>query len=122
VASSYVTVGGPKATNHRARLIRFRLIARQITRDPSLIAKLRAALDEIRPSDIWWVVEWRALLSLPPEQIRREITRRTDKAYELRMSSPLWLVEGIGIDFADIPTRRRIWRKAKLGVQSSSRS
>jgi hypothetical protein len=58
--------------------------------------------------------EWAQLLRLPLPTLRREITRRTERADRLRISSPFALVHGLQIE--DETVRRRLWRIAKRGM------
>jgi hypothetical protein len=96
--------------NDTAKLMIHRLIARTIGRDPSLVEKAKASLD--RSSQGYsFVREWSELLDLPPSDIRRLLTSRSERMTRLRLSSPFILADGI--DFSNTALRRRIWRAAK---------
>lgn len=53
--------------------------------------------------------EWRSLLALPVDGLRRRIAERSEEMTRLRLSSPLPIV----FDFTDEALRRRMWRLAK---------
>jgi hypothetical protein len=95
--------------NDTAKLIMHRLIARDIARDPSLVEKARAALPRGRGT-YSFVDDWKAILALPPIEIRRLLTRRDEKMTRLRLSSPFAFV---GTDFTQPNLRYRIFRTAR---------
>ena len=105
--------------NDTAKLMIHRLIARAISRDPSLVEKAKVSLD--RSSQHFegysFVREWSELLDLPPSEIRRLLASRSERMTRLRLSSPFILAEGI--DFGNTALRRRIWRAAKRVAQAS---
>jgi hypothetical protein len=105
--------------NDTAKLIMHRLIARAISRDPSLVEKAKVSLE--RRSQHFegyaFVREWSELLDQPPSEIRRLLASRSEKMTRLRLSSPFILAEGI--DFGNTALRRRIWRAAKRIAQAS---
>jgi hypothetical protein len=105
--------------NDTAKLMIHRLIARAISRDPSLVKKAKVSLD--RSSQHFegyaFVREWSELLDHPPSEVRRLLASRSEKMTRLRLSSPFILAEGI--DFSNTALRRRIWRAAKRVVQAS---
>jgi hypothetical protein len=105
--------------NDTAKLMIHRLIARAISRDPSLIEKAKVSLD--RSSQHFegysFVREWSELLDLPPSEVRRLLASRSERMTRLRLSSPFILAEGI--DFGNTALRRRIWRAAKRVAQAS---
>jgi hypothetical protein len=106
--------------NHRVRLLHHRLVARRLAADPGLIDDARRILQEwqrTRPQALW-MEEWGALLSLPIPSLRRELTRRTERADRLRISSPFAVTPGVGIAAEDL--RRRLWRMAKRGTPGHS--
>ena len=106
--------------NDTAKLMIHRLIARAISRDPSLVEKAKVSLD--RSSQHFegysFVREWSELLDLPPSAVRRLLASRSETMTRLRLSSPFILAEGI--DFGNTALRRRIWRAAKRVAQASS--
>jgi hypothetical protein len=106
--------------NDTAKLMMHRLIARAISRDPSLVEKAKVSLE--RSSQHFegyaFVREWSELLDRPSSEIRRLLASRSERMTRLRLSSPFILAEGI--DFGNTALRRRIWRAAKRVVQASS--
>jgi hypothetical protein len=108
--------------NDTAKLMIHRLIARAINRDPSLVEKAKVSLD--RSSQHFegysFVREWSELLNLPPSEVRRLLTSRSERMTRLRLSSPFILAEGI--DFGNTALRRRIWRAAKRVARTSPAS
>jgi hypothetical protein len=105
--------------NDTAKLMIHRLIARAISRDPSLVQKAKVSLD--RSSQHFegysFLREWSELLDLPPSEVRRLLASRSERMMRLRLSSPFILAEGI--DFGNTALRRRIWRAAKRVAQAS---
>ena len=99
--------------NDTAKLIMHRLIARRLSRDPSLVEKAKHSLS--RSSDRFgnhtFIRDWSELLSLPISEIRDRLTRRDEQMTRLRPSSPFMLAEGV--DFEDEALRPCIWRAAK---------
>jgi hypothetical protein len=96
-----------------------RLIARAVSRDPSLVEKAKVSLERRSQhfEDCSFVREWSELLNLPLSEIRRLLASRSERMTRLRLSSPFMLAEGI--DFGDTALRRRIWRAAKRVAQAS---
>src|SRR5580704_19067768 len=82
--------------NATAKLMIHRLIARAISRDPSLVEKAKISLD--RSSQHFegnsFVREWSELLDLPPSEIRHLLASRSERMTRLRLSSPFILAEG----------------------------
>jgi hypothetical protein len=105
--------------NDTAKLIMHRLIARAISRDPSLVEKAKVSLERRSQhfEDYSFVREWSELLDRPLSEIRRLLVSRSERMTRLRLSSPFILAEGI--DFGDTALRRRIWRAAKRVAQAS---
>jgi hypothetical protein len=105
--------------NDTAKLMMHRLIARAISRDPSLVEKAKVLLEQSSQhfEDYWCVREWLELLGHPLSEIRRLLASRSETMTRLRLSSPFILAEGI--DFGDTALRRRIWRAAKRVAQAS---
>jgi hypothetical protein len=105
--------------NDTAKLIMHRLVARAISRDPSLVEKAKVSLE--RSSQHFegysFVREWSELLGHPLSEIRRLLVSRSERMTRLRLSSPFILAEGI--DFGDTALRRRIWRAAKRVAPAS---
>jgi hypothetical protein len=105
--------------NDTAKLMMHRLIARAISRDPSLIERAKVSLERSSQhfEDYSFVREWSELLEQPPSEIRRLLASRSESMTRLRLSSPFMLAEGI--DFGNTALRRRIWRAAKRVAQAS---
>lgn len=93
-------------TDDRFKLMMHRMIARRL--DASAIAAARARVDEIDDGRECRQ-EWRSLLGLPVDGLRRRITERLEEMTRLRLSSPL----PIAFDFTDEALRQRMWRRAK---------
>jgi hypothetical protein len=106
--------------NDTAKLMIHRLIARAISRDPSLVEKAKVSLDQSsrRFEGYSFVREWSELLDHPPSEVRRLLASRSERMTRLRLSSPFVLAEGI--DFGNTALRRRIWRAAKRVAQAST--
>jgi hypothetical protein len=102
-----------ETVNDTAKLIMHRLIARTLARDPSLVGRARAALDQMadRFPDRTFVAEWDAILRRPVDEIVAVLIGRGEEARRLRLSSPFVLAEGI--DFTQEALRRRIGQAAK---------
>jgi hypothetical protein len=105
--------------NDTAKLIMHRLIARAISRDPSLVEKAKVSLERSSQhfEDYSFVREWSELLDYPLSEIRGLLASRSERMTRLRLSSPFILAEGI--DFGNAALRRRIWRAAKRVAQAS---
>jgi hypothetical protein len=108
--------------NDTAKLIIHRLIARQMSRDPSLVERVRHSLT--RSADRFhgytFIEDWDRLLNLPQMDLRRRLTKRDDEMTRLRLSSPFVTTDGI--NFEDVHLRRRIWRSAeKVAARSMDR-
>ena len=86
-----------------------RLVARAIRRDPTLVEQARTVVRQ-RPDEPRWVRDWREVLSLPIEEIHREITRPTERMRWLRIDSPFALLPGT---ILPDPVRRRLWAKIR---------
>lgn len=96
----------PMQVDHRAKLIMHRMIARRLDADAVAAARTwNAHVDDGR----YCRQEWRDLLALPLDQLRRKLTERTEEMTRLRLSSPFPAT----CDFTDETLRRRIWRLAK---------
>ncbi|MCO6416075.1 hypothetical protein JYK14_07810 [Siccirubricoccus sp. KC 17139] len=115
-----MSVGRPdaEAVNDRAKLVMHRAVARAMA-DPGRAGEILAA------ARLWMgrlaeegrihrdFEEWDRLLGLPPDRLRREITRRGERWDALRSTSPL----SVSLPcLRDEALRRRIWRKARIGV------
>lgn len=95
-------------TDDRAKLLMHRLIARHFTATAVDAARAwNAEHDDGRNCR----QEWRDLMDLPVDQLRRRLTERSEEMTRLRLSSPFPVV----CDFTDETLRRRIWRLAKRG-------
>ncbi|MFC3125116.1 hypothetical protein ACFOD4_08595 [Pseudoroseomonas globiformis] len=113
-------MGNAEAINDRAKLLMHRIVAR-------VMADAHDAGEALDAARGWLVRleaegrvhrdfrEWQRLLSLPPDRLRREITRRGERWDALRSTSPLPVSLAC---LRDEALRRRIWRKARLGVLS----
>jgi len=110
-----------EAINDRAKLILHRLLARRLKDHPELVEQAKAVLDRMARTSLHktWVDEWREILELPVEEIRRRITRRDEHGILLRVNSPFGDLEG-GV--TDVATRARLWRKAKAGLSARSKT
>ncbi len=110
-----VRVVNAEDVNDRAKLMIHRLLARRMASEPGLVAQAQDALGSrhIEGASAEYIDEWKRLLSLEPNELRRIITARTDNMYRLRVSSPLALVA----DIENPDFRRRIWRKARQGLK-----
>ena len=107
-----------EVVNDRARLIMHRLIARWLVSNPELITKALRRLEDLFDDGrhLHCYYEWKDILtSQPIESVRRLIVQRDEKMYRLRISSPLPVVAPL----KDEQLRRRIWRKAKLGLEKN---
>jgi hypothetical protein len=113
VARSMSTTPNRETINDTAKLIMHRLIARELVRNPSLVARARTSLEKMaaRFPDRPFVREWDTLLGCPVNEIVAILRGRDEDARRLRLSSPFVLAEGI--DFRDEALRRRIGRAAK---------
>lgn len=104
--------------NDRAKLIRDRLIARRIARDPSLVTlaltRLRKAVaNEPRPA--WWALEWLDILERPAKDVALFI-RSTDE-YSRRLSNCTPFSDEVtGLGLADDERRRKLLSKAVRSV------
>lgn len=103
-----------EVVNDRAKLMIHRLLARRMASEPDLVAQARDVLSSRRVGGASpeYIDEWKQLLALEPNELRRIITARTDDMYRLRVSSPLALVA----DIENPDLRRRVWRKARQGL------
>jgi len=108
--------------NDRAKLLMHRIVARRLKTEPELVDQARQVLERWareRPylaSDSW-MTAWAEILQLPPETVRSEIVRRTERATWLRNTSPFGVVPGLFPQ--DYAWRSRIWRIAKRGCERS---
>jgi hypothetical protein len=109
--------------NSLTKLIRSRLAARALAKNPDLVLDALGSLDEV--NRIWgWVPahdEWRELLRLPVSEIRLELTARNQRMDRLRIDCPFFRLSDHGLDFTDESQRRRIWWIAKRLAGISTR-
>lgn len=98
-----------EAVNDRAKLIMHRLIARHLARSELSLDSLYKSFAGSPDA-----VEWQSILQKDRLSIRRLITRRGPELNRLRLTSPLMSV----LDLRDPDLRKRIWKKARLGVAS----
>ena len=112
-----VTVNAERI-NDRIKLIRHRLIARRLAVDPTLVdrAKLRVREALTSGQALECTYEWDRLLRQDISTVRRAIVSRSEEMDRLRLSSPLAAV----LPLADEATRRRFWKKARLGVATDT--
>jgi hypothetical protein len=110
-----------EVVNDRAKLLTHRILARQLSVDPDLIERARQIISKQRSvgRSYSFLDEWEQLLNLEPSTLRRLITERSENMARLRISSPLGLASGLFTE--DEALRRRILRKAKLGLMLSSK-
>jgi hypothetical protein len=100
-----------ETVNDRAKLLMHRVAARQLSVNPHLIDAAKSKImGGVNPPD--YVAEWREVLDLDVKEVRRALTRRSEKMDRLRLSSPFGLV----INFGDPVLRKRIWRLARKGL------
>ena len=106
--------------NDRAKLIHHRLVARRLGSNPALAERAREVLEGWRRGRLYaaWMDEWAAMLRLPVTALRREVTRRSQGATRLRLTSPFAVIDGVSIK--DPSLRRRLWRAAKRGTSERS--
>jgi hypothetical protein len=87
--------------------------------DPAIVDRVRERLKkeraEGRRKRYWWIDEWLEILDRPIVQLRRDITKDTDKWQQMRSVSPLGLASGLTF-FQDLEWRRRAIRKVRNGL------
>lgn len=107
-----------ETVNDTAKLLMHRLIAREVSRNPSLIeqARDRHVLRARQYPGYAFVGEWNALLELPLAALCAKLVSRDAEMVRLRISSPFSLVTRL--DLTDYGFRRRIWRAARRLVGS----
>ncbi len=100
-------------TDDRVKLMYHRLVADRIRRDPGLVARAGAVVEELstKPNQRSHVFEWKLALSQPCEKVRQFIISRHQDATRLRITSPFPMLPELSVQ--DEQTRRRMWRKAK---------
>lgn len=105
--------------NDRAKRMIHRIAARRMATDSGIVERARAALSRARASGkhYTYVDEWESLLAREPDDLRRLITENSETMTRLRISSPFALLAGV----KDPELRRRIWRKARLGLACRER-
>jgi hypothetical protein len=110
-----------ETVNDTAKLLMHRLIAREVSRDPSLIEQ--ASAHNLRLAGQYpghaFVSEWNVLLELPPAVLCAKLTSRDAEMVRMRISSPFPFVGRPKL--TDYGFRRRIWRAAKRIVRSRLR-
>lgn len=95
--------------NNRVKLVFHRLIARRIGRDPAVLEQVRGLLTQQSVGE-----EWRQLLQLDTEALRRAIVQRDERMTRLRASSPLAPL----LDVHDPERRRRVWQSARRAIEA----
>lgn len=98
--------------NDRAKLILHRFVARSIRKDPSLLEAARKKMRTVEGFVPDYVEAWKKILDQPAQEVARQIIRRSDMMDRLRTASPFSAPPGLD----DPETRRRLWRKSKLGL------
>lgn len=90
-----------------------RLIARKISMQPMALEDVKKSLEVTSERECGYVREWRSLLSEDVGKICVRLGERSEEMYRLRLSSPLMSI----VDFSDPSLRRRLYQKARQGVQ-----
>jgi hypothetical protein len=115
-ANSDQPVGRPapnqEMVNDRAKLILHRFVARSIRKDATPLEAARKKLATIEGFVPDYIEAWRKILDQPAHDVARQIIQRSDTMVRLRTASPFSAPPGLD----DPDTRRRLWRKAKLGL------
>jgi len=93
-----------EVVNDTAKLVMHRLIARQLSRDPSVLLQATTYLKQMaeRYPDRSFVGEWEDILKLPLKEIQSKLTSRNEEMTRLRLSSPFVLVN-VGVDLRGCP-------------------
>ncbi len=103
-----------ETVNDRVKLLVHRLIARHLKSNPDMIVQARGRLT-LEGDDVpGYVGEWMSLLESHVDTVRRKITERSPDMNRLRLSSPL--ADVLALHDSDL--RRRIYRKARIGLRS----
>lgn len=101
-----------ESVNDRVKLVMHRLIARQLKSDPDVVTRVREHLTQAGDNVPDYVVEWKSILHNDVTTVRRKLTERSPEMNRLRLSSPF-----VGVlPLTDPELRRRIYRKARLGM------
>ena len=103
-----------ESINDRAKLILHRLVARRLRANPALLDDARTRLQLLEGPAPDYVAQWVNVLERPAEDVANLIGSRSEQMTHLRVSSPFRMPEG----FDDETWRRRVWKKAKLGLSS----
>lgn len=96
--------------NNRVKLVFHRLIARRIGRDPAVLDQVRGVRTQQQSVN----EEWKQLLQLDTEALRRAIVQRDERMTRLRASSPLAPL----LDVRDPERRRRVWQSARRAIEA----
>ena len=112
--SALKSVLNRESVNDRAKLILHRLVARSLRANPSLLDEALARLQSLEGPSPDYVIEWARVLERPAEDVAKLIGSRSKHMTHLRVWSPFRLPEG----FDGETWRRRVWKKAKLGLAS----
>jgi hypothetical protein len=94
-----------------------RAIAARLSRDPSLLPRVRARLDWLRarnPSGARYYDQWARLLDGPVETLLEIVQSPSERACALRQESPF-------VDVVDQKERARIYRAVSEQVDRMSR-
>jgi len=106
------------AVTERAKLIRDRLIAYRITRDPRLIvsarARLSATVEQTREPE-WWALEWLNILERPVQDAASFVRSKDEYSRRLSSCSP-FSDEITGLRLSDDSRRRKLLSKAMRSV------
>ncbi len=114
----HVSEVNSEAVNDRAKLLMHRLIARQLGTFPNLLEMAKEQARRTSTLEPDHAEEWRQLLSSDLSVIRNALTKRSETMDRLRLSSPFALIAG----FSDPGVRKRIWKKARTGLERQNRS
>jgi hypothetical protein len=104
-----------ETVNDRVKLLVHRLIARHLKSNPDMVVQARGRLTPEGDGVPGYVGEWMSLLESDVDTVRRKITERSPDMNRLRLSSPL--VDVLPLHDPDL--RRRMYRKARIGLRSA---
>jgi hypothetical protein len=100
----------------RQRLMAHRMAARKLATDPGLLDRAVALIDaweaEEPPAPVYRV-EWRRVIAMGADEVRRRVVKRDDATTAWLTDSPLTIASGL---FRNEAVRRRLYRKARQGL------
>ena len=99
--------------NDRAKLLTHRFLAGWIRRDPEILTAALRRLGETVGPEPGFAQEWRNILRLPSGEVAVLLVSRSEGMTRLRVSSSFTLPSR----FQDPTLRKRLWRKARLGLE-----